>query len=232
MPGKVFVLDDGQSITVFKRKGSRSLRMSIVQGDQVRVTIPSWTPYKAGVAFAKARQEWIREQVVTPTHLKSGQAIGKAHHLLFSPTANGSKPVSRTMTAVIKVQYPPHMHPEDPEVQAVAREACVRALRAQAEKLLPQRLADLAAKHNFSYNSVSVKRLKGRWGSCDQHQNIIFNLYLMQLPWDLIDYVILHELTHTQILRHGPDFWDAMNHVLPAAKSYRKRMQAHQPTFG
>jgi hypothetical protein len=89
----------------------------------------------------------------------------------------------------------------------------------------------LAQKHGFEYSSVSVKRLKGRWGSCDQHQNIVLNLYLMQLPWELIDYVLLHELTHTRILRHGPDFWAAMQRVLPNVKAIRKEMKQHQPVL-
>jgi predicted metal-dependent hydrolase len=119
----------------------------------------------------------------------------------------------------------------EPEIQSAARKTGIRALRRQAETLLPQRLDQLARQHEFSYRSVAIKQLKGRWGSCDQHANIVLNLFLMQLPWEHIDYVILHELTHTNVLRHGPDFWQAMEKVLPEVKQLRKQLRLHQPVL-
>jgi len=78
---------------------------------------------------------------------------------------------------------------------------------------------------------VRIKRLSSRWGSCDSHQNIVLNLYLMQLPWECIDYVLLHELTHTQILRHGAPFWDAMGKLLPNLAAIRKQMRGYHPVL-
>ena len=53
----------------------------------------------------------------------------------------------------------------------------------------------------------------------------------MQLPWELIDYVILHELTHTVVLRHGPDFWSALARVDSKVDNHRKAIRAYQPTL-
>jgi predicted metal-dependent hydrolase len=92
-------------------------------------------------------------------------------------------------------------------------------------------LASLSEKYGFTYGRVSVRRLKGRWGSCDHQKNIVLNLFMMQLPWELIDYVLLHELTHTRILRHGPDFWRAMAEVAPNVKELRKSLKEHRPVM-
>jgi predicted metal-dependent hydrolase len=121
------------------------------------------------------------------------------------------------------------MAAQDPEVQKSAHRASIRALRTQAEKLLPVRLKQLADKYDFEYASVSVKQLKGRWGSCDTRGHITLNLFLMQLPWHLIDYVLLHELTHTKQLNHGADFWDEFLSHEPKAKDYRKQIKEHKP---
>ena len=72
----------------------------------------------------------------------------------------------------------------------------------------------------------------GRWGSCDSKRNIVLNLYLMELPWELIDYVLFHELTHTEVLRHGPDFWSAMKRVLPDVQRRRKAIKSYRPVVG
>lgn len=231
MASKQFPLDGFGEITIIKRRTNRNIRLSIKPTGDVVVTIPSWTSYASGQRFAESKLDWILQQVPERTVLNDGQAIGKAHHLQLSPTRGLQKPRSLVSKSSVIVRYPVGMQPDDQAVQTSAELACMRALRIQAEQLLPQRLAQLAEQHDFSYKSVSVKRLKGRWGSCDQHQNIIFNIYLMQLPWECIDYVILHELTHTRIMQHGPVFWDAMQQIIPNLAVIRKQMRSHRPVL-
>jgi predicted metal-dependent hydrolase len=227
MPSKKFVLTDFP-VTIYKRRGNRNLRLSVSGTGEVRVSIPAWAPYKTGLEFARSRQDWIQKQTRQPVLLAHGQPIGKAHHLEFAPKAGG-KTTGRLLGSAVVISHARGLDTASPEVQAVARKVSEKALRAQAEQLLPQRLAGLAQKYGFAYKSVSVRRLKGRWGSCDQSGNIVLNLFLMQLPWDLIEYVLLHELAHTKVLRHGPDFWGLMEQIRPEAKTYRTAMRRHQP---
>jgi predicted metal-dependent hydrolase len=228
MPGKDFQLEGGLAVTVYKRRTNRHLRLTIGPSGEVRVSIPAWAPYKAGLAFARSRYDWIMSRRPSTALLADGQAVGKAHRLAFVPSKD-SKLSSRLSGGTVTIRYPSNMTPASPAVQEMARKACFRALKAQANQLLPQRLAGLADAHGFEYGRVSVKRLKSRWGSCDHAGNIVLNLFLMQLPWDLIDYVLLHELAHTKVLRHGPDFWQEMARVLPDAKQRRKRLKDFQP---
>jgi predicted metal-dependent hydrolase len=229
MPKKSFALDDGLAVTIYKRRASRNLRLTLTSNGEVRVSLPSWVPYKTGLDFARARQDWIKSQVRHKQFLQPGQAIGKAHRLEFIPKADLIKASSRISGNSVKVYMPFWTESSQTDIQKVAEAASIRALRQQAESLLPQRLASLADKYNFQYKSVAIKRLKGRWGSCDQATNITLNLFLMQLPWDLIDYVLLHELTHTEILRHGPTFWQAMAEKLPNVAQQRKLIKTYAP---
>lgn len=231
MASKQFPLDGFGEITVTKRRTNRNIRLSIKHDGKVTVTIPTWTTYNSGKRFAESKLDWILEQVPQRIILRDGQAVGKAHHLQLSPTRGLQKPRSLVTKSTIIIRFPHDMQPDDPAVQTIAEAACIRALRVQAENLLPQRLDQLAQQHDFTFNSVTIKRLKGRWGSCDQHQHIIFNMYLMQLPWECIDYVILHELTHTRIMQHGPVFWDAMQELIPNLATIRKQMRGHRPVL-
>jgi predicted metal-dependent hydrolase len=228
MPSKKFELATDLPVTIYKRRGNRNLRLSVSGTGEIRVSIPAWAPYKTGLDFARSRRGWILEQSRQPVLLTHGQPIGKAHHLEFA-IKPVSRPSGRLKGSTVVISHAPEHDTFSPGVQAAARRASEKALRAQAEHLLPQRLAVMAKTHGFSYNSVSIKRLKGRWGSCDQTANIVLNLFLMQLPWELIDYVLLHELVHTRVLRHGPDFWSVMESVAPDAKSLRTAMLRHQP---
>jgi predicted metal-dependent hydrolase len=231
MPNKQFMLDAGVPVNIYKRKANRSLRLSVTASGEVRVTIPAWAPYSAGLKFARSRYDWILSQKRLNPSLAEGQLIGKAHHLSFIVNTSAAKPTSRVTLGSISVNYPEGLATTDPAVQKAAQDGSIRALRAQAEQLLPQRLAGLAKTHDFTYSGVSIKRLKSRWGSCDQNKKIILNLFLMQLPWEYIDYVLLHELMHTRVMRHGPDFWRAMTALQPDTASLRKNLHRYQPVL-
>lgn len=230
MAFKEFLLADDLPVKIYKRRASRSLRLSVTAGGEVKVSIPTWAPYSSGLDFAHSRLSWIQTQLpANPSLLRHGQAVGKAHRLYFTASVELTKPSARLKQTLVVVSYPLSMQPGDPAVQAVAAKACIRALRSEAEKLLPQRLQTLAAQHGFTYASVGIKQLKSRWGSCDSRRHITLNLFLMQLPWELVDYVLVHELVHTRVLQHGPKFWQEMERVRPGAKADRRRMRTYQP---
>lgn len=226
---KIFEIDGIGPVQITKRRGAKSLRISVAANGVVRLTMPYWTPYIAGVEFARAKSPWIQAHVpIAPVGLSDGQRIGKTHKIEFV-SAPIDTPASRVIGTIVRVSRPTGMAVLHPEVQKVAQRAGVRALRRQSESLLPQRLHHIAGKFGFSYASVSVKQLKGRWGSCDSARNIVLNLYLMQLPWPLIDYVLLHELVHTKHLNHGADFWDEFLKHEPQAKQLRSQIRQHKP---
>jgi predicted metal-dependent hydrolase len=230
MATKQVSIPDIGTVTLYKRRGNRSLRLSIGSNGDVRVSLPYWLPYKAGEQFALSKMAWIIANQIKPgIDLKAGSAIGKAHRLYFEQSSHVARVTTRVAANEVRILYPPHVEIDDPAVQEAAHKASIRALRKEAEVLLPQRLEALAVQTGFAYKDVSVKQLKSRWGSCNSHQEIVLNLFLMQLPWKLIDYVLVHELVHTKIMRHGTPFWREMERHLPQAKSLRKQMADYQP---
>lgn len=233
MATKVVQIPDIGTVTLYKRRGNRSLRLSLGANGEIRVSIPAWVPYKAGEHFARSKTAWIAAHRRPPTTgLQHGQAIGKAHRLHFEPSAVASKVTTRLRLNQIEITHPSQYEPSHPAVQKAAHTASIRALRKEAEVLLPQRLQQLAQQCGFSFATVNVKQLKSRWGSCSAQQEITLNLFLMQLPWRLIDYVLLHELTHTKVMQHGAPFWRELERHVPRAKSLRKEIGTHHPMLG
>jgi predicted metal-dependent hydrolase len=47
----------------------------------------------------------------------------------------------------------------------------------------------------------------------------------MQLPQELYEYVIIHELAHTKYLNHSKDFWTQVEQILPDYESRRKALK-------
>lgn len=230
MASKQVNLPDIGAVTLYKRRGNRSLNLTVSANGEVRVSLPYWLPYKAAEQFAMSKSAWIVEKLVdSKVTLRSGQAIGKAHQLYFTPSAYANKIQTRVNGTEIRINYPATYSISDSAVQKAAEKASLRALHKEAQALLPMRLATLAKQTGHQYSSVGIKRLKSRWGSCSSNQDITLNLFLMQLPWSLIDYVIVHELVHTEVMHHGSPFWKAMESHMPNAKQMKKQMTDYKP---
>jgi len=189
-----------------------------------------WAPYRLGEMFAMQKREWLLTQIRPKKLLGQGELIGRQHQLLFENT-QASRLRTRIIGNQIKISMPRGTQMEDQAVQLAAHKASVRAIKKEAQALLPVRLAYLAELHQIEYRSVKIKELKSRWGSCTQHKDIVLNCYLMQLPDHLIDYVILHELLHTRVLAHGKRFWAELSEYVPNLPQVRKAMRAMKPTL-
>ena len=91
----------------------------------------------------------------------------------------------------------------------------IRELAKKALEYIPQRTAYFAKIMGVTYNQITIRNQKTRWGSCSSRGNLNFNCLLMLTPPDVIDYVIVHELCHRKELNHSKAFWDEVKKVLP-----------------
>jgi predicted metal-dependent hydrolase len=80
--------------------------------------------------------------------------------------------------------------------------------------------------YNFTYNRITIRDQRTRWGSCSTKRNLNFNYRLMHLSPELLDYVIVHELCHLKEFNHSKEFWDLVGLALPNYKELRRRLKA------
>jgi predicted metal-dependent hydrolase len=233
MATKIIELAGVGPVTLVKRAGNRSIRLTVTPTG-VRVSMPKWTPFSTGRAFAHKHIEWIAKELAKQSgpQLVQGQSIGKMHRMRFEHVPASQSTASRVTGTEIIVKMRPDETIDNLAVQERAGKAAIRALKREAERLLPPRVAGLAAKHGKQYRTVSIKQLKRRWGSCDSHQNIVFNLFLMELPWEYVDYVLLHELAHTLQMNHGEAFWRELKSMQPRARDLAEQIRRHRPAIG
>lgn len=218
MPQKTVEIEPIGQLTLRKSRLSRHLRISVSPHRGVIVSMPNWTPYAAGLAFARSKTDWILKQqskLQTTQPINHDMRIGKAHRV----NLNASYPAVRVGRS--EITGPPTAS------QSQLSAAAERALRRQAMALLPGRLSQLAQKTGFSYQSLTIKKMHSRWGSCNSAGAITLNIFLMQLPWELIDYVITHELVHTSHMNHSPEFWRTLEGLLPDTKTIKKTLKTY-----
>jgi predicted metal-dependent hydrolase len=227
---RLLVVPQIGEVTLTKRRNSRTIRLSINAAGQVRVGMPYWTPYEAGVLFVRWHKKWIQEQLLihAPKQLSKGSRIGKTHRLSFVKRESKDGLVQiRVSSSTITVIT--DLNPAMPAIQKKLFQACERALKQQAESLLPQRVEFISRQYKLPYKSIKIRKLTSRWGSCSNKKDINLSYFLIQLPWELIDYVILHELVHTVYHNHSRDFWDFMEKRLPNLGELKKQIKVYKP---
>jgi predicted metal-dependent hydrolase len=69
---------------------------------------------------------------------------------------------------------------------------------------------------------VQVLDLGFRWASCSSDGTLNFHWRMMQLPPQMIDYVVVHELVHLKVADHSPAFWHEVSRVLPNYLTHRE----------
>ncbi len=216
---------DGIGLVTFqKRRANRSIRIHIHGGD-IKVTMPHFVPYRQAEAFVKSRKDWINKNRGKVEILRLGSFVGKNHVVSIQP---GKTIRTRITSSELVLTLPSDVSITNQDVQKKLKSAAERALKIESNDLLGSRLSDLAYEHGFEFTSVHYKKMKTRWGSCDQANNLIFNIYLIQLPWDIINYVIIHELAHTLHHNHSKDFWKVVENCLPDYKEKRKVIKKYQ----
>lgn len=94
-----------------------------------------------------------------------------------------------------------------------------------AEVILINRAKQLLKHLNLPYKSLSIINSKAKWGMCDNKQNIYLNYKLMFLSHALIDYVILHEITHLIELNHSKKFYAELKRYVPDYKDKQAQLK-------
>lgn len=92
-----------------------------------------------------------------------------------------------------------------------------------------ERLADSFSKSiGVSYQRLTIRGQRSRWGSCSAKRNLNFNWKLMMAPAAVLDYVIIHELCHLKEMNHRKAFWALVAQFSPKWREHKKWLKDHQ----
>lgn len=216
-------------IVVRSQQNASRITIKIAPDGRLRASAPPRTPTLAVKALIATSRGKLREMVAAHQEAygyTSDMPIGKSHSLIIS---QGVSTAVRTSGTTILAQVGPDDAIDRPAVQAEIRTHVLKALRKEASNYLPRRLKHLADKHGFTYGAVKITHAGTRWGSCSSRGTISLNISLMQLPFELLDYVLVHELAHTKHMNHSSNFWDEVARMDPDYKTHRTRIKQYSP---
>lgn len=95
-------------------------------------------------------------------------------------------------------------------------------LHEQAKQILPAKVKEWAQKIGVEFNNIVIKDQKTMWASCSQKHNLNFSYRIIKMPKVIMDYLIVHELSHLIHFNHGSDYWATVAAYCPHYKEHRK----------
>ncbi|CAA6814546.1 MAG: Putative predicted metal-dependent hydrolase [uncultured Sulfurovum sp.] len=111
----------------------------------------------------------------------------------------------------------------------VAQEELVDTINSFYKEKVKENIApmvrDWSKKMALTPTFVGYRKAKTRWGSCSSSDRISFNYYLMKLPMELIEYVVVYELAHIKHKNHSVDFWCLVERYLADYKQKEEKIR-------
>ena len=98
-------------------------------------------------------------------------------------------------------------------------------LMRQAKRIFMERLNHFAPTLNVHWRKLSLSSAGTRWGSASADGSIRLNWRLIHFKQSVIDYVVVHELSHLRVMDHSPRFWDTVRSVVPDYAELRSQLK-------
>jgi len=99
--------------------------------------------------------------------------------------------------------------------------------RRAARELVAMVAEEEARALRVEVGSVRVRDYRSQWGSCSPRGTLSFNWRLVLAPFEVLDYVVVHELCHLRVPNHSRKFWRLVETRRPNWRDQRDWLRVH-----
>lgn len=212
----------------FKRGKRRTIGLS-VSPDGLTVSAPRWTPLGEVEALLHTKADWVleklhsaRERAAVLDRARTVWADGAEFAYLGQTVRLVLDPAHRFAQVGAELAAPVdggvallRLALAGSASEAQIRDAAQAWLMRQAKRVFAERLAHFAPQLGVQYKTLRLSSAGTRWGSASADGTIRLNWRLIHLSLEMVDYVVVHELSHLRHMDHSPQFWDVVASVMP-----------------
>lgn len=216
-------------IAISKSHRSRSVSISLKADGGLKINAPSSISISEIRQIIDSSRDKIRamaKKSIPSKIYQDGDRIGKNHFLIIN---FGEKQSARISGSKILIKLIKTQKIADADSQIFIRQQVTKALRQEAKDYLPKRIAILSQQTGFKYHALGFSHATSRWGSCSSKEKITLNIALMKLPFELIDYVLIHELCHLKQMNHSEKFWSLVAEFDPNYQNHKSQIKKYTP---
>jgi len=205
-------------VVIARHRRARRYVLRLADARVLRLTVPRGASIAAGLRFAERQASWLdREE--------------RRRHEGAEPWRQGTRVWFRGEMIALDLNGR-HVQCGSERIALTGDARDVRGkveahwTRLAAEEL-PSRGFALAATHGLEVAAFQVRNQRSRWGACSPRRLITLNWRLIQMPPQVSDYIILHELMHLRQANHSRRFWREVDKVCPAWRDAERWLRRH-----
>lgn len=225
-----------EKIPFEERRSARYRRITLsILKDHVRISAPKNVSAKQLKELLSAKQEWILTQWLATREILEAsrrQYIdgaqlpyrGQSLELNIRKHARHSIQVSSEGQGFV-VWLPREL--SDYQCLYNIQDSIIAWYKVQARRVFKNKLDEQAKRMQVTYRDFRLKDQKTRWGSCSNQGNINLNWRLIMAPEEVIDYLIIHELSHLTHPNHSEKFWQRVSEFMPKYAYWRNWLKDH-----
>ena len=205
-----FVLNDGTKVPVVieSRRGMRNvtLRPKVAPSREIHISKPLMTSTAFVMKFLESKRKWVEKifnSAPQKTHLKSGDVIeflGRTVQIIHDSNMRGNKYLDSDKTTLC---IGGGVDMFERRVRDFIRDEFLMSVK----EIIRTTPRDFWPKH------ISLRDTTSRWGSCSSNGNMSFSWRLAFAPYDVMRYVVMHELSHRKHMDHSPEFWATVSQL-------------------
>ena len=235
--GKHIVRLDGRRVplTLLRSHRARHTRLEYTIERGLVAILPPGASLPGACTFIRQKEEWLRESLAEVAPVEDAfprRPIRSGRRLLFLGRPHRLSILHRAVERVRVVRRDDRIELTLPTgLDLEATEVVREWYRRQASRHIHARVEELAQRIGRSYRRVTVRTLRSAWGLCSDRRTLTFNWRLIMAPPRVIDYVILHELTHMEIFEHSPRFWRRMERRCPNYRAFEEWIARFGPVL-
>ena len=200
------------------RSARKTLSVSVDSLGKVTVRAPKGCSEERIFSFLQSKESWIlhhktqgeRARALLPQENLDGYALtllGQSHTLVLT---DGKNVLFDGETRRI---YLPRKN---------AKTRLVQWLKENALRILQKVTERKAREMSVSYKQVKINSARSKWGCCTFDNEIRYSFRLLYAPKEVIEYVVVHELSHVRHKNHSQTFWHEVQKYAPDYKARRQ----------
>lgn len=207
---------DGINVNVI-RKNVKNINLRITCDGRVTLSVPKRTSDESIDSYILSKKEWIKKTLSKFEDSPNGAQVFMEENTVnvlgehFTVHLIEGKRYSCIIEGKSMVIAVPHGSSYQ-DTESYMREW----YRSVLKSVIPELLSKWEGITGMSCSEWTTRYMRTKWGVCHCSTNkICFNVRLAEKPIECIEYVVLHELAHTKVSNHGPDFKAILNRYMP-----------------
>ncbi|CAD7286532.1 M48 family metallopeptidase [Campylobacter suis] len=177
------------------------MRLKVSKEAKISLSLPFYATQKSAFLFLQTHKDWLIK-----TYEKAKDTLPKDDEFVF-------------LGQIYKIKFDENLKEvliKNDEIFIKDKNALEEFKKSKAKEIFINFIDKFRPKIKKDINHISIKNMQTRWGSCNSKKGYInLNLNLIQKPPILIEYVILHELSHLIYPHHKSEFYDFIESIMP-----------------